>query len=271
MAHQRKLIRDVLIALLVSANTAAASRVTSTRVDPNKKGALPAISVYTLNEQVDHDRSDRTAPHELTRDLSAEIVGTVAGATDDAVQDAMDALAEQIEAAVEANYYLDVAYDVTAIDPVTDQLTIIGHRLGTVAGPAAVVSTGTAPAGLSTSMQYSVIAVDADHVKLAASHGDALNGAAIDIADVGTGTLKLVVSMAVDVLLDSTVMEIAAGDGRSSPLVGFVALTYTVTYRTQPAELTDLGDFTTVDAKYLLVGGVPDTQHAEDTITVQET
>ena len=44
MAHPRKLLRQAVVALLVGANTAAAARVYDSRVDPFKKGKLPAAT-----------------------------------------------------------------------------------------------------------------------------------------------------------------------------------------------------------------------------------
>lgn len=185
MAHQRKLIRQAVVALLISANTAAGARVLGTRFDPHKKSQLPAISVYSLNEETDQDLSAQSAPRELTRKLQLEIAGFVAHSDAVPVDDAMDNLAEQIEAAMDANRYL------------TDT--------------------------------------------------------------------------AADSILDGCVMEVVEDDGRSDPIIGVVALTYLVTYRTSPAAPTGLGDFVTVDAKYQLEGGVEDTVPAEDTFTVQET
>ncbi len=103
--HPRTIIREALIALLVSANTAAGDRVDDTRVDPLKKGKLPALSVYTLSEPVD-PASRETRPRELTRELKVEIVGWV-GRTDDlSVAKAMDRLARQVEAAIDRDPYL---------------------------------------------------------------------------------------------------------------------------------------------------------------------
>lgn len=117
MAHQRKLIRDAVIAALTG-TTAAGARVSSTRVDPHKRGELPAISVYTLREPIS-DVSD-TAPRELTRDVKVEIVGSVASHESDTLADAMDDLAEQIETAIDADPYLDGA----AADSVLEGTTI---------------------------------------------------------------------------------------------------------------------------------------------------
>jgi hypothetical protein len=107
MAHPRKLIRQAVVALLVDADTAAGARVQGTRVEPHKKSQLPAISVYTLREPVDQDASVETAPRELTRNVKVEITGWVAHTDDVPVDDAMDDLAEEIEAAMDADPYLD--------------------------------------------------------------------------------------------------------------------------------------------------------------------
>ena len=106
MAHQRKLIRQAVAALLVSANTSAAARVSTTRVEPIQARALPAISVYTLSEQLDAAQSAQSAPRELTRELRLEVAAWVAHSDAFPVDDAMDALAEQIEAAMDSDRYL---------------------------------------------------------------------------------------------------------------------------------------------------------------------
>lgn len=103
MAHPRKLIRHAIVAQLIAANTAAGARVTGTRVEPHKRGGLPAISVYTLREPVDAAASADTAPREITRDVKVEIVGWVAHSDALPVDDAMDDLAEQIEAAMDVD------------------------------------------------------------------------------------------------------------------------------------------------------------------------
>lgn len=106
MAHPRKLIRQAVVALLTGA-TAAGARVYGTRVDPLKK-TLPAISVYTLTEEIDQDATAGTAPRELVRNVQLEIVGFVAHTDAVSVDDAMDDLAEQIEAAMDVDPYLGV-------------------------------------------------------------------------------------------------------------------------------------------------------------------
>lgn len=106
MAHARKLLRAAAVTLLVSADTAAGTRVHATRVDPFKKNALPAIAVYILNEEVDLESSEGTAPRELKRIANMEIVGFVGGATEAEVADAMDDLAEEIEAAMDDDPYI---------------------------------------------------------------------------------------------------------------------------------------------------------------------
>lgn len=106
MAHPRKLIRKAVVALLVAANTNAGARVTATRVEPHRKSQLPAISVYTLREPIDQDASSATSPRELKRNVRLEVTGWVAHSDTISVDDAMDDLAEQIEAAMDADPYL---------------------------------------------------------------------------------------------------------------------------------------------------------------------
>lgn len=105
MAHPRSLIRHTVVALLRGA-TAAGLRVSATRIEPHKRSQLPAISVYTLREPVDPDRSV-TSPRELTRELKVEITAWVAHSDAIPADDAMDAIAEQIEASMDHERYLD--------------------------------------------------------------------------------------------------------------------------------------------------------------------
>src|SRR5262245_42000428 len=69
----RELIVQGLVALLIAANTAAGSRVTNTRVDPHKKTALPALSVYARNDRVNDAASSEM---EEAHDAEVEIVGS---------------------------------------------------------------------------------------------------------------------------------------------------------------------------------------------------
>jgi hypothetical protein len=104
MAHQRKLIRDAIVAALTG-ETAAADRVRSTRLTPWRKGALPAISVYAVDEDVDPAKSD-AAPRKLHRVVNMTIEGVLAETNEDQLDDALDALAEEIEVAMDADPYL---------------------------------------------------------------------------------------------------------------------------------------------------------------------
>ena len=104
MAHPRTEIRHAAIALLTAANTAAGARVSNTRVDPNRKGQVPALSVYTLGEE---SEVASTSPRELKREVQLEIVGWVANTDPGALADAMDALALEIEEAMDADRHLD--------------------------------------------------------------------------------------------------------------------------------------------------------------------
>jgi hypothetical protein len=104
MAHPRKLVRNAVVTMLTDA-TAAGKRVDSSRVDPHKKSQLPAISVYTLHDEVDEEATAGNAPRERTHKLELQIQGYVD--VSDTVADDMDDLAEQIEAVMEGDPYLD--------------------------------------------------------------------------------------------------------------------------------------------------------------------
>lgn len=105
MAHPRKLMRHAVVAQLTN-KTAAGARVQGTRLETYRSSKLPAISVYTLHEPVDPD-SDQTSPVELLRQPKVEVSAWVAlnGAAADPM-DTVDDLAEQIEAAMDADRYL---------------------------------------------------------------------------------------------------------------------------------------------------------------------
>lgn len=94
-----------MVDLLTNA-TAAGARVEGTRVDPNRKTQLPAIGVYTLSETVNAELSANTSPRELTREPKVMIECAVRGTDAVPVDDAMDDIAEQVEAAMDADRYL---------------------------------------------------------------------------------------------------------------------------------------------------------------------
>lgn len=122
MAHPRKLIRHAVAALLVDAATYAGARVKPTRVEPHKKSGLPALGVYTLTDPVNDDDSSQT---EEAHELELEVVGWVAHSDEYPVDDAMDDLAEQVEAAMNADPFLggaasEVSFKGTTMEVVED-------------------------------------------------------------------------------------------------------------------------------------------------------
>lgn len=106
--HHRRVIREAVVALLQAGETDAGDRVFKNRVLPMRirgdKAELPAILVYSLEEDVDDD-SATTAPRELTRRLSLAVDALAVGA-DEEVDDDLDQLAEQIEAVMHADPFL---------------------------------------------------------------------------------------------------------------------------------------------------------------------
>ncbi len=105
--HKRQAIREAVKAQLIGVGpngydyrTAAALRVYATRVLPWKRGELPAIAVYMLEESVAPE-SKATAPRELTRNAQLAIEAAVKAG--DNVDDALDAIALEIERAIHSD------------------------------------------------------------------------------------------------------------------------------------------------------------------------
>lgn len=119
MPHERKLIRDAVIAALVNQTTAGA-RVTKSRFAPNAQDELPAISVYGKEESTEEE-SRRSAPRKLKRMLQLEVVGWVVVPPGGELDDVVDDLAFQIETAMDA----DVNFGGEAADSV-----LVGSEIG---------------------------------------------------------------------------------------------------------------------------------------------
>lgn len=97
MAHQRKLIRDAVIAKLKAANTSAGQRVYGNRAAQIFPNELPCILVYTKSEA---SEISIESPREYKRDLVVALELVAQAATEDALDDVLDAFAEQVEAAI---------------------------------------------------------------------------------------------------------------------------------------------------------------------------
>lgn len=97
MTHPRTLIRNAITAALTG-STSAGVNVYPTRKTDHLENELPVISVYALSE----DSEVVIDPRELERDLRVMIECMVTGDSD--VDLAMDNLAEEIEAAMDADY-----------------------------------------------------------------------------------------------------------------------------------------------------------------------
>lgn len=102
MAHQRKLIRHAVVAQLLD-RTAAGARVVANQTEPWKNVQLPCIGIYTPEETVDEDKTQR--PRELIRGLALTIVGWALHTDANPAVDALDDLAEQIENVIDADPY----------------------------------------------------------------------------------------------------------------------------------------------------------------------
>jgi len=101
MPHPRQLIRDAAKTALVN-TTAAADRVFTTRLTPFRAPVLPAIGIWTLEEDVDPE-SAKTAPRELKRHPRLAIEAVLRNASDGDIDDQLDDLALEIEKAIAAD------------------------------------------------------------------------------------------------------------------------------------------------------------------------
>lgn len=80
------------------------------------------------------------------------------------------------------------AFASTAVDPTTDEIHIPGHGFTTGQYPPMFITTDTTlPSPLAVNTPYWPIVVDADHIKLATTHANAMGGTAIDITTAGAG------------------------------------------------------------------------------------
>mgnify|MGYP001612032068 FL=1 len=84
------------------------------------------------------------------------------------------------------------------------------------------------------------------------------------------GAAKHVGGASGETRLRHTRMQVVEDNGRSDPMIGIVALTYAVTYRTDRVAQPPLDDFLSVDAKHRIVGAVEANQ-GRDIFVVQET
>lgn len=81
---------------------------------------------------------------------------------------------------------------VTNVNASTNELTIAETDIpATGTSISFVVSSGSAPGGLTSGQKYYAIKVSTTVVKLAETQGDALAGTAVDISSAGSGTFKL--------------------------------------------------------------------------------
>jgi len=104
MAHQRKLIRDAIVSRLIQAGTMAERRVFGSRAVALQPKELPAILVYTKNEQVEKSAE---APREFKRTVTVSIELVAQSDREETLDDALDDFCEQVEKAVFSDQYFD--------------------------------------------------------------------------------------------------------------------------------------------------------------------
>lgn len=88
-----------------------------------------------------------------------------------------------------------IAFDVTAVNPATDELTVPAQATLETGAAVVYTSSGTVAAPLVSGTTYYVIRVSATVVKLATSRALALLGTAINLTGAGTGTQRLTVNL----------------------------------------------------------------------------
>lgn len=143
---------------------------TAAQVAASFETAFDGISGFTSAVTSDDTAADGTMT------MTQIVRGTT---TDPIPKDATDAGAGSISVA-ETTAGVD-----SAVDTSTEYITMTSHGLatGTVGQ---LTSTGTLPAGVTTSTNYYVIYVDADNIQLASSLTNAQAGTAINLTDQGT-------------------------------------------------------------------------------------
>jgi hypothetical protein len=142
----------------------------------------------------------------------------------------------RLQGSASAPITLRSAKSITATaNATTDVITATAHGK-TVSGFQVMVSNsgGALPAGLSSSVVYYGIYVDANSFKLALSYADAIAGTAVNFTDAGTGTHTATLGSlnlpgSADIVLNSSskiaILELNTGNGRFSNAGGLVPLT----------------------------------------------
>lgn len=100
MSHERKAIRNAVVAALTGATDAGAN-VFKTRLAPMRVADLPAINVYVDSERRVEDDAELSEPRKLARICTLAIEAWAR--VDDDVDDTLEDLAFQIETAMDAD------------------------------------------------------------------------------------------------------------------------------------------------------------------------
>lgn len=125
MSHARQLIRKAVQAALIAENTAAGTRVFSTRMVPWETTDLPAVAIYTLNEPIDAE-SRNNSPRKLWRNLELKIEAQVIA--DANVEDVIDDLAVQLERAMNRDYTFGQTASDSILTNTEVNVEVIGER-----------------------------------------------------------------------------------------------------------------------------------------------
>lgn len=277
--HVRTQIRLAACSALVLAATLAGDRVMASRAMPWREVELPALSVYTDDEEISESNA---APRELDREIDLVVIGavqlnpatfavgsvTVAGSNGSAVP--LGALLKGPDGQPLRTTAAGTIAAGTATVPVK---AVLGGRVANLASGAAVAFKGAPPAGVNASGTVAAGGLTGGEsaedvldelllqVEGVFNANRYLGKLADEASDLGT-------SKADDTLL--TRVETAVVDEGERPIAMFRA-TYTVSYQTLAVAVEDpnaLDNFLTGDTDWNL-GGVqdPDDQ-AQDTVTL---
>lgn len=121
--HQRTIIRQAAVAALLY-QTAAGLRVVPSRMQPWRRGDLPAIAVYCNDEK---SAEANESPRELERHVDMTV--EVALLADDSIDEKADALAEEVERAFDLDRRLSGAAGDTTLTDTKLILIDEGERL----------------------------------------------------------------------------------------------------------------------------------------------
>lgn len=130
--HPRISIRRAIKDLLIAGGTDAGNRVFAGRVDPVFQAQLPAILIYSTEEEINRDIVKAGRRLRTVQTVVKAVVQAGAG-SEDSFQDTLDALVEQIEGIIDADERLSQTCETVWFDRTDFTLSGEGENLLAVA------------------------------------------------------------------------------------------------------------------------------------------